>query len=254
MKWFYSGLATAALAISGLSYARYLQRRQALWRERLTNSIPVNSKWWKDYRSHEGEILYVAMGDSTAQGIGASKPHRSYVGELTKHMRTVSGKSVRVVNLGVSGSTVRGALLEQLPKLRKLKPDVVTVSIGANNIASFNAEQFESDLDRLLDGLPSHAIIADLPSFYFLPSEKNVKVANSIVGKLAEKHDFAVVPLYKITKRQGLWGVSTQFAGDLFHPNDRGYAVWASAFIPAINDALKAHTEEQARSSDGGAV
>ena len=244
MKWFISGLATATALVSGLAYARYLQRRREMWRERLTQAIPVNSRWWKDYHKRDGELLYVAIGDSTAQGIGASRPGRSYVGELAKHIRTHTGRTVRVANLGVSGSTVRGALIDQLPKLRKLEPDIVTVSIGANNMADFNAEKFESDLRRLFDGLPAHAIVADLPSFYFLPAEKHVLVANEIVHRLASQFGFAVVPLYARTKRQGLWGVTTQFAGDLFHPNDRGYAIWASAFIPTLDARL--------RPSDGG--
>ena len=244
MKWFISGLATATALVSGLAYARYLQRRREMWRERLTQAIPVNSRWWKDYHKRDGELLYVAIGDSTAQGIGASRPGRSYVGELAKHIRAHTGRTVRVANLGVSGSTVRGALIDQLPKLRKLEPDIVTVSIGANNMADFNAEKFESDLRRLFDGLPAHAIVADLPSFYFLPAEKHVLVANEIVHRLASQFGFAVVPLYARTKRQGLWGVTTQFAGDLFHPNDRGYAIWASAFIPTLDARL--------RPSDGG--
>jgi len=111
-------------------------------------------------------------------------------------------------------------------------------------MADFNAEKFESDLRRLFDGLPAHAIVADLPSFYFLPAEKHVLVANEIVHRLASQFGFAVVPLYARTKRQGLWGVTTQFAGDLFHPNDRGYAIWASAFIPTLDARL--------RPSDGG--
>jgi acyl-CoA thioesterase-1 len=245
VKWFYSGLAAAAVAIGGATYARYLQRRRELWSERLSNAIPVNSKWWKDYRQRDGELLYAAIGDSTAQGIGASKPGRSYVGELAKHMRQVTGKTVKVANFAVSGSTVRGALLQQLPKLRKIKPDIVTVSIGANNMADFNAEMFENDLQRLFDGLPDHAIIADLPSFYFLPAEKNVVIANEIVHRLASRFHYPVVPLYARTKRQGLWGVSTQFAGDLFHPNDRGYAIWAAAFVPTLDAALKALAQEK---------
>jgi acyl-CoA thioesterase-1 len=244
VKWFFSGLASAALTIGGLSYARYLQRRRARWGERLTNAIPVNSKWWKDYRTREGELLYAAIGDSTAQGIGASKPGRSYVGELARHIHDVTGKTVRVANLGVSGSTVRGALLEQLPKLRKISPDVVTVSIGANNMAKFDPETFENDLQRLFEGLPAHAIVSDLPSFYFLPQEKHVIEANVIVHRLAERFGFPVVPLYDRTKRQGVWGITTQFAGDLFHPNDRGYHVWAAAFIPTLDLTLKHRDEE----------
>jgi len=244
VKWFLSGLASAALAIGGVAYTNYLQRRRARWSERLTNAIPVNSKWWKDYRKREGELLYAAIGDSTAQGIGASKPGRSYVGELATHIREVTGKTVRVANLGVSGSTVRAALLEQLPKLRKLTPDIVTVSIGANNMALFEAETFENDLKRLFEGLPANSIVSDLPSFYFLPREKHVIEANLIVHRLAREFGFAVAPLYARTKAQGLWGITTQFAGDLFHPNDRGYQIWASAFIPTLDLALKTRDEE----------
>jgi lysophospholipase L1-like esterase len=243
VKWFYSAVATAAVALGAYSWVRYIQRRQLLWRERLNQAIPVNSQWWKDYQTREGELLYVAIGDSAAQGIGASRPGRSYVGELADHIREVTGKTVRVANLGVSGSTVRGAFIDQLPKLRKMSSDVVTVSIGANNMRDFEPERFENDLQRLFEGLPPHAIVADLPSFYFLPAEKHVVAANAIVHRLAAKFDFPVVPLYSRTRRQGLWGVTTQFAGDLFHPNDRGYRVWASAFIPALDVALKTRDE-----------
>jgi lysophospholipase L1-like esterase len=47
------------------------------------------------------------------------------------------------------------------------------------------------------------------------------------------------VPLHARTRRYGLWGVSTQFAGDLFHPNDRGYQVWADTFNPAVLSRLQ---------------
>ncbi len=253
MKWFFSALAAAALGTGGYAWVRYLQRRRTLWRARLIDAIPVNSDWWKKHREHEGELLYVAIGDSTAQGIGASVPGRSYVGQLARHIRESTGVSLRVVNLGVSGSTVRGAYIDQLPKLRKLEPDLVTVSIGANNMVDFDAERFENDLQRLFEGLPAHAIVADLPSFYFLPAEKNVLIANAIVHKLARRFGFPVVPLYARTRRQGLWGISTQFAGDLFHPNDRGYKVWASAFIPTV-DAVLPSLVGSRRPADGGSA
>jgi lysophospholipase L1-like esterase len=86
--------------------------------------------------------------------------------------------------------------------------------------------------------VPSHAIVADLPSFYFLPGEKRALVANAILREEAAIAGLTVVPLHAATKRQGLWGVATQFAGDLFHPNDRGYRVWADVFVPAIDERL----------------
>jgi acyl-CoA thioesterase-1 len=32
--------------------------------------------------------------------------------------------------------------------------------------------------------------------------------------------------------------VLRQFSGDLFHPNDRGYEVWADTFLPAVDARL----------------
>jgi acyl-CoA thioesterase-1 len=240
VTWIFWAVGAVIIAAAVFFWARYLQRRQRLWRALLNDAIPVNSRWWKDYRERTGELLYVAIGDSAAQGIGASGPGRGYVGELGRHIRALSGRSVRVVNLGVSGATVGLAVRDQLPKLRGLEPDILTVAIGANDMAAFDPVRFEAQLRELFAALPAHAIVADIPSFYFLPAEKRVLVANRILRRLAAEHRFPVAPLYARTRRQGMWGVTTQFAGDLFHPNDRGYRVWASAFIPIL-DAVLGH-------------
>ena len=216
-------------------WVRYLTRRRAFWYRELTERIPVHAEWWREQREKTGELLYVAVGDSAAQGIGASRPHRSYSGVIATRIRKRTGRTVRVVNLGISGATVRIAIDKELPRLKKLRPDILTVSIGANDIAAFDAQAFERDIRDLLQQLPDHAIIADLPTFYFLPAEKRVTTANVILRRVAAERDFTVVPLHARMKRQGLWGVTTQFAGDLFHPNDRGYRVWASAFLPAVD-------------------
>lgn len=226
MKFIIGGAVIAAVAL----WWRYLMRRQGLWRGLLAEKIPVHSKFWRERTAAEGEHLYVAIGDSAAQGIGASRPDHSYVGVLARGL-----DGWQVVNLGISGATVRMALDSELPAFRKLQPDLVTVSIGANDIASFDEERFARDIRTLFDALPAHAIVATVPSFHFLPAEKRVRAANRIITDAAAERGLAVAPLHARTRRQGLWGVSTQFAGDLFHPNDRGYRVWASAFEPLVD-------------------
>jgi lysophospholipase L1-like esterase len=226
-------------AAAGIAlWVRYLRRRQAHWREELAQRIPVHSKFWREERAAEGELLYVAIGDSAAQGIGASRPAHSYVGFIAAALREHTDRPLRVVNLAVSGATVGLAIETQLPALAKLEPDILTVSIGANDMAAFDPARLERQYRELLDALPSHAIVADLPTFYFLPGERKVRVANAIVRRLAAERGLTVAPLHAGTRRYGLWGVSTQFAGDLFHPNDRGYRVWAAAFIPAAISRL----------------
>ena len=222
-------------------WVAWLRGRREHWRGTLSGTIPVNSAYWRDLGSKPGAILYAAIGDSAAQGIGASRPAHSYVGFLARELRNRTTRSVRVANLSVSGGTVRTAIDTELPLLHALgvEPDILTVCIGANDIANFDAARFDSDIRELFSALPPHAIVADLPSFYFLPAEKKVLVANRLLRAAAADFDLEVVGLHAITRRQGLWGVSTQFAGDLFHPNDRGYALWARAFTPAVDRRLQ---------------
>ncbi len=228
-------LLAAAITSGIVAWWRWFTDRRTLWYDRFVAAIPVNSDWWKQQRQSPGELLYVAVGDSAAQGIGASRPGRSYVGLLSEHIRSRVGVPLRVVNLSISGATLKLAIDKELPQLAKLSPDILTVSIGANDIASFDAVRFETELEQLFAALPPHAIVADLPTFYFLPAEALVRQANAILYRLAERHGFVVVPLHARMRRQGLWGVTTQFSGDFFHPNDRGYRVWASAFTDAVD-------------------
>ncbi|HWR85264.1 MAG TPA: SGNH/GDSL hydrolase family protein [Rhodoglobus sp.] len=240
VEWIVVAVVLIVAAAAGIWFWwRWLMRRRALWSTRLSDAIPVHSKFWRDARKVPGELLYVAIGDSAAQGIGASRPDRGYVGFLRRFIGEVTGKPVRVANLGISGARIRLAIDDELPRLAKLSPDVLTVSIGANDIAAFDPRRFEADIRELFAALPAHAIVADLPSFYFLPGERDVKVANAILRAAAADHGLTVVPLWRSTKRQGLWGVTRQFAGDLFHPNDRGYRVWAKTFEPAVAARLR---------------
>jgi acyl-CoA thioesterase-1 len=201
----------------------------------LNETLPVNSKWWRDHAKEKGELLYVAIGDSAAQGIGASAPNRGYVGILADHIRLATGRTVRVINLSVSGATVDLAVRDQLPRFTKLKPDVVTVAIGANDIALWDPNAFESGLRLLFAALPAHALVADLPCFHLPHNERKVAVANRILREVAEERALTVVPLHATTKRQGIRSIASQFANDFFHPNDRGYRVWAEAFLPALS-------------------
>jgi lysophospholipase L1-like esterase len=229
----------------------------------LNETLPVNSKFWRDRAKLPGELLYVAIGDSAAQGIGASAPDHSYVGILANDIQRITGRSVRVRNLSISGATVALAVADQLPRFLKLKPDIVTVAIGANNITNWNPAEFESGIRTIFGALPQTAIVADLPCFYLPHNERKVAVANSILRRVAAEHHLTVVPLHETMQRQGILGILTQFAPDRFHPNNRGYRVWASAFQPTLAAQLAerflvqgAHTNAaaDARSTDTDAV
>ncbi|MFP3466434.1 SGNH/GDSL hydrolase family protein [Leifsonia sp. SIMBA_070] len=229
-----AGLLTGALAVGGWRSVQAKKSSVAEGRVRLNEMLPVHSKWWRDAAKDPGELLYVAIGDSAAQGIGASAPKNSYVGVIADHLRAVTGRSVRVENLSVSGATVALAVADQLPRFATLQPDIVTVSIGANDIASFDPVRFRDGIRAVLAAVPDHAIVADLPYFYLPWNERLVAEGNQILREEAAARGLTVAPLHSTMRRQGLRGAFTQFAEDLFHPNDHGYRVWASAFLPAV--------------------
>ena len=232
-----AGTVAAAAGIGAAATFNYKKFRLRLAENAavLNETLPIHSQWWRDHAKEKGELLYVAIGDSAAQGIGASKPNRGYVGILADHIRLSTERTVRVINLSVSGATVHLAVRDQLPRFVKLDPDVVTIAIGANDIALWDATLFETGIRQIFAALPAHAIVADLPCFHLPHNERKVAVANGILRGVAAEFGLSVVPLHTTTKRQGLRSVATQFANDFFHPNDRGYRVWAEAFLPELS-------------------
>ena len=106
--------------------------------------------------------LWVVLGDSTAQGLGAPSPDGGYVGQALDAMRRRTGLPWQVLNLSVSGSLIRDVLHRQLPRL-PASADLVTCGIGVNDILYTGPGKLFGDLRALLAAVPDHTIVLDLP-------------------------------------------------------------------------------------------
>ncbi|WP_241490464.1 SGNH/GDSL hydrolase family protein [Leucobacter chromiiresistens] len=209
----------------------------------LAEMQPVTAAWWRERRKQPGTFGYLALGDSTAQGIGASVPGRSYVGQLLDRIEARTGKHVKVVNLAVSGATTALCVRDQLPKAEQVLargPELVTIDIGANDIADWNPVRFHRNMARILGALPAHTVVGELPCFHLPWNERKVREANRMIRAIAAGRGMRVVPLHAATRERGVHGVLTEFAADAFHPNDRGYEVWADAFWPLVEQRITA--------------
>ncbi len=202
----------------------------------LRGSVGQYRAYWSLPRGDPGGLLYVALGDSTAQGIGASRPDRGYVGLVAERLRRSTGRPVRVVNLSHSGARIEDLLTDQLPRLRELHPDLVTVAIGGNDVRAFDRGRFMTQVDQLTTALPTGSVLADVPYFMHGRWERDAQQAADTVSRTAARHGLAVVPLHAALARQGAGAMLTEFAADWFHPDDRGYRVWADAFWIRIAD------------------
>ncbi len=208
----------------------------------LAEMQPVTAAWWRDRRKQAGDFHYLALGDSTAQGIGASTPGRSYVGQLADRIEDQLHAPIAVTNLGVSGAPSDLCVRDQLPRaaqvLAKRPADLVTLAIGANDIAQWNPRSFHRNMHTILDALPDDTIVSEVPCFHLPWNDRKVHEANELLHTIAEARGLQVVPLYAATRARGIAGILTEFAGDAFHPNDRGYEVWADTFWPLVRKEI----------------
>ena len=195
---------------------------------------------WRRRAEQPGELLYVAIGDSAAQGVGARRLAAGYVGRLASRLERLTGRTVRVVNLSRYGARLDDALERQLPLLAELEPDVVTVAIGSNDMVRFDAARFRDEFSRLVAALPAHAIVADLPCFHVGERERDAVIASRMIADLTAARGLALAPLHRVTEMRRGWGSWPEFSWDQFHPSPLGYRVWESAFAGALAKRVRA--------------
>ena len=177
--------------------------------------------------------LWVALGDSMTQGIGASTFDRGWVGQLSTRLRG-AGWTHRLLNLSVTGARVDDLLDTQLPALeaavRSARPAaLVTVVIGSNDVVSPRyrrglADRFAALLDRLPDG----AVVMNLPN-----PHREARRLNALLRERAATGRVVVADM----RGEGPRSWRGLLAPDSFHPNDRGYAAMADVVEHALRRA-----------------
>jgi len=173
--------------------------------------------------------LWVVLGDSTAQGIGASSWDRGYVGLLRAQLEARDSRSWRVVNLSRTGARLSDVLAEQIPALARLgrKLDLVTCACGANDLVRPWMRHLPDVLRTLAARLPSGAVIATLPQGL---GRRRAQLANAVIRSEAPGAGLLVADVWAGSGPP--W--QGKFAADDFHPNDTGYRSWCDAFAAAL--------------------
>ncbi|MCY7400714.1 MAG: SGNH/GDSL hydrolase family protein [Nocardioides sp.] len=212
---------------------------------RVTRSNVLFADHWSRPHGRPGGLLYVALGDSAAQGIGARRPERGYVGLLAQRLRDTTGREVEVVNLSRSGARMHDVIDSQTGALAALgrTPDVLTVAVGGNDMLAYDDATFRVNSDRLMAALPAGTYVADVPYFMHGHWERDAQHAAELLVASAVRHGHRPVFLHQALKAQGWQAMLNQFAADWFHPNDRGHRAWAEAFWSQIQaDSAGGHT------------
>ena len=201
-------------------------------------SMPANS---------DQLIRYVALGDSYTIGTGAT-PEESWPAVVTERLQQKGVPIELVANLGHNGWIAQNLIDGELPELKKLKPDFVTLLIGTNDwVQGVDEKTYEEHFRRILDELltqvaASKILVVTSPDFSVSPqgagygSGRNIAEGmdrfNQIAKKEAKARKIKIVDVYPLS--QTMKGKLSFFAEDGLHPSAKGYKLWADLIEPAF--------------------
>jgi lysophospholipase L1-like esterase len=155
------------------------------------------------------------------------------------------------VNRGISGQTTPQMLVRFRPDVIALKPDIVVIMAGINDIAGNTGP---STLEMIAGNIFSMAELAKannikvilcsvLPAYDFPwrtglePAEKVVTL-NKMIKKYADANGILYLDYYAalVDERKGM---NAAYSGDGVHPNKTGYEAMAPLVEMAIQSILK---------------
>ena len=198
-------------------------------------------------------VHYVALGDSTVEGVGASRADLNYVSRLHARLRAIY-PNARMTNLGVGGATSADVVTKQLARAIAIQPALVTLSIGPNDITrGVSAGRYEETLDVVLGRLRRETaalvvvnLLPDLavtPRFANSPQRDVVGSEtvrfNAALARKGQEHGVVLVDLY-LRSQQEVPGRPALLWRDGYHPSDIGYARWAELMWESIEPSLAA--------------
>jgi lysophospholipase L1-like esterase len=199
----------------------------------------------RHWESHNDQVLgldgplWVVLGDSTAQGLGATTPDGGYVGQVLAELREQTGQPWRVLNLSVSGSLTRDVTSVQLPRI-PAGADLVTCGIGVNDILYTSPGKLFADLRALIAALPASTVLLDLPlpagcwGFLGRASMPYVNRINRTIRQAAAARGLPVAAVSAHFTPP--W--AGKFASDYFHPSQDGYRDWTRALLATVTHSV----------------
>jgi lysophospholipase L1-like esterase len=185
----------------------------------------------------------VWLGDSTAVGEGAS----SAAGAVPSQVQDGLGlPDAALTVLAVSGARAGDVLAHQVPLVAGARPDLVLISVGANDTIHFTgAGDFRHRYEELVRALPAGVpvVLLGVPDMGAIA--RFAQPLRALAGRRGRHLDAEVRRAAAATGAvyadiAGPTGPSFRrdpgryFAADDFHPSDAGYGLWADAVLKVL--------------------
>jgi lysophospholipase L1-like esterase len=235
----YLGLLLAGLVVVGMTI--YLI---------MNSSKNVNTV---DHSNQISTLRYVAIGDSYTIGNGVTSDER-WPNLLTNHLKE-NGIDISLVgNPAVSGYTVQDAIEDEVLRLRQLKPDFVTLLIGANDsFGGGDPDLFKTRLNTLIDKIEEslsqkdNIVLVTIPDYTVSPAAKDFESTakkraqdlilqyNQIIKEIATERGLKVADIFPVS--QTMTGPE-DYINDGLHPSGLGYQKWERVIYPVVESLI----------------
>jgi lysophospholipase L1-like esterase len=198
-----------------------------------------------------GALRYLALGDSYTIGTGASGEAHNYPSILATRLTRTVGKEVEVTNPAVNGFTTRDLIEKELGYVTTLKPDLVSLLIGVNDLVQGRTpEQYREALVEIDDevaalALGSGRVVAiSIPNWSVTPAAATfgdpdqlralTETFNRIALREAEARGFTWVDITAASIAGS--GSPAWISTDQLHPGDAQYAAWAEVIWESVRE------------------
>jgi len=192
-------------------------------------------------------LRYVALGDSYTIGTSVA-PAERWPDQLVQRVPGIE----LVANLAVNGFTSGDVIDVELPRLPALRPDLLTLLIGVNDVVQRVPEAvYRGNVADILDVLVGHVgagrvVLVTTPDYtvtpagadYGDPATQSAAVSrnNAINTELAEGRGIAVVDIHDLSLLAAT--DRSLVADDGLHPSGAQYALWVERIVPVVLGAL----------------
>lgn len=192
-------------------------------------------------------IVYLALGDSYTIGTGASHESRNWPSLIAARVEGTTHRHVELMNPAVNGFTTIDLIAKELGYIDDLKPDLVSVLIGVNDLVQGRTlEQYGESLVEIYDAIPPAARTAaiSIPNWSIVPAARDygdpahervlTEKFNDVAQREARTRGFTWIDLTEVSSRPSQ--APTWLAADNLHPGDDQYAAWADVIWDVLKD------------------
>ncbi len=228
--WVISGVLVLVLAVTAvwvfafhLPGVRRNKAQQQAVADYYAMKLALYAQENEKYADYEVDVAF--LGDSLTDGYDVAKYYPQFV----------------TANRGIGGETTFGLEKRMQVSVYDLKPKVVVMLIGANNMDSM-FDNYEDLLIGLRDNLPeTKVVLVSLTSMGIDWGRKNQLAAynNVKIKLLAEEYGFRYVDLYTPLFDLETGEIRTAYTTDGAHQTPEGYEVFTATITPVVTELLE---------------